>query len=250
MDAHGPYVPPPPFASAFERTRPADPLEYDRSLYPLQYDRELSYLDAHVTRLIDGLRSRSLFHDTVVIVTSDHGEGFGSHGFWRHDLALYEELIAVPLYVKAAGDGRPGVSKRPVTSPDLFHLMLEQLGLGDAAPARDAPITAEWYQSEALTRSPVMRPDDGQPIDRDLLVWIDGGLKWIVSSRGDVKAYDLSVDPFERTPAQLSTNQIEAARARAKTWWDGNPPLPRAERPATELDPAVIDRLRNLGYVH
>jgi hypothetical protein len=78
----------------------------------------------------------------------------------------------------------------------------------------------------------------------------EGGLKWIVSSRGDVKAYDLSVDPFERTPAQLSTNQIEAARARAKTWWDGNPPLPRAERPATELDPAVIDRLRNLGYVH
>lgn len=250
MDAHGPYVAPPPHAYAFDAAQPPDPLEYGRDFFRLQYDRELRYLDEHVTRLLDAVRARGLLDDTVVVITSDHGEGFGTHGFWRHDLALYEEHIAVPLYVKPAGARPAATSDQLVTSPALHYLILQQLGVEAARPAQTASVISEWFQSPALSASARIKADADQSFDRDLLVWSEDGLKWIASSLGDVKAYDLRVDPFERVPLPLTAEQIARARARAAAWWKDNPPLARDEGQAPALDPTVIDRLRNLGYVH
>lgn len=246
MDAHDPYIPQIPFNNAFGREQPSDPLNYSLPIRSLLYDRELRYLDAHVIRFIRGLEARALLADTVLVITSDHGEAFGEHGFWTHNATLYEELIRVPLYVKPAGPPRPGTSHRLLTSPDLYGLILSELGF-PVKPTKDrSPMVAEWYQSEAVSEMKRYAP---VPVDRDLLAWFDDGLKWIVSSNGDVEAYDLRVDPGELHPIGLDANRVERARARARAWWKDHPPVATAEHAASPPDPAVMERLRNLGYV-
>jgi hypothetical protein len=155
------------------------------------------------------------------------------------------------LYVKSRGTPKPGVSDRVVTSPDLYHLMLAEVGLAGPPAAAQVPIVAEWYQTDAATAAALTeRGETTVPLDRDLLAWVDAGTKWIVNSRGHVEAYDLDDDPGELSPLPLSPDDVTQARARARAWWEANPPLPATMRSAAELDPAVIDRLRNLGYVH
>ena len=245
MDAHAPYEPPPPYDRTFQTALPGQPQN------SRLYDEELRYLDAQVTRFLHALEARSLLDDSVVIITADHGEAFGEHGFWKHDQALYEELIRVPLYVKSAGPSRPGVSDRALTGPDLYRLMLNEVGLPAAEPSSASPIVAEWYQPDAMTAAAITRRDGTPvPLDRDLLVWFDAGLKWIVSSKGAVEAYDLHADPGETHPVDLAAERVEQARARARDWWNAHPPVKRERRASRTLDPAVVERLRNLGYAH
>ena len=103
MDAHRPYLPPSPFDKAFSDEVPEYALKPERKLHLLLYDRELMHLDSQLARLLERLRERGLFENTVVVVTADHGEAFGEHGRYGHSGTLFEELVHVPLYVKPAG---------------------------------------------------------------------------------------------------------------------------------------------------
>jgi arylsulfatase A-like enzyme len=252
MDAHAPYAPPSPYDRHFEDEQSATATQDKRKIDSLQYDRELRYLDAQVSRFLAAIEARSLLDGTVLVVTSDHGEAFGEHGFWRHDQALYGELIRVPLYVKPAGPSRPGLSDRRITGPALYRLILAELGLPAAVPdgEDDSAMIAELYQPDKKTADMVAKKDNAPvPLDRDLVTWFDRGLKWIVSSKGEVEVYDLESDPGELRPLQFSTEQAESARARARAWWKAHPPLAPDQRTSTRLDPAVVERLRALGYV-
>src|SRR5450432_4128111 len=98
-DAHDPYDPPEPY-----KTRYASAL----------YDGEIAYVDFAVGRLLNALRSRSLYDGATIAVVADHGEALGEHGESTHGIFLYDETIHVPLLYKlpaelAAGkriDGR------------------------------------------------------------------------------------------------------------------------------------------------
>ena len=94
LDVHGPYLPPP----GFDRFGGA-PID--------KFDGVIAYTDHHVGRLLDWLRASSLWDDTVVIVTADHGEEFKEHGGEHHGRKLYTELSHVPLVMHI-----PGVSPR------------------------------------------------------------------------------------------------------------------------------------------
>ena len=251
MDAHWPYLPPPPFDRAFGGEQPRDPHAPERELHALLYDRALSYLDHHVGRLLEALRERGLWEGTNVIVTSDHGEAFGEHGFWRHDFALYEELIRVPLYVKPAGGRDVARVETPVTGADVHRLMLGLVGIAApeaaAPPAPDGlPVVAEWYQQDLEATAQWEELFATLDVERDLITWLEGGRKWIVSSKGDVEAYDLTADPAERAPLVLGEGEIEEARRRALEWWATHIP-PTVE--LQSLDEEGFEHLRALGYM-
>ncbi len=250
MDAHWPYLPPRPWNRAFNARQPVDPLVSDARLEPLLYDRELAYLDHELDRFLNGLAERELLDGTVVIVTSDHGEAFGEHGVWRHDSTLYEEVIRVPLYVKRAGSAEAGtLDTRRVTSTDIYGIALRELGFeqGALAAVMDAhgePVIAEWYRSPELTRKKARADVD---VDRDLVAWLDGPLKFIVDSRGQVEVYDLERDPGEQLDLNRDPEREERALLRARDWWSSHPPRGVTEREA--IDPELLERLRTLGYV-
>ena len=63
------------------------------------YRAEVEYTDECVGRLVDGLRERGVFEETLTVVTADHGEGFGEYGFYSHPHQCHDVLTHVPLVV-------------------------------------------------------------------------------------------------------------------------------------------------------
>ena len=122
FDAHGPYVPPPGFEGRFG-IRPKPPRDYD-FLFSIMhmdssslskrdillardcYDDCIAFLDEQLGRLLDQLRRQGLLDNTVVIITSDHGEAFGDHGHFGHGPGVFLEEVGVPLVILSPGARR------------------------------------------------------------------------------------------------------------------------------------------------
>ena len=124
MQTHGKYNPPSPYRGKFslslERlifkrmykseeiwfeyylTNPdwQDYLEYLKALY----DEEVLFLDDILTKFIQFLKTKKEYDNTIIIITSDHGELFGEHGHIHHVFTTYNELIHVPLLIKYPKD--------------------------------------------------------------------------------------------------------------------------------------------------
>lgn len=97
------------------------------SRYTDLYDDEVFYLDAMVGRVWQSLKETPGFDNTVVIITSDHGEHFGEKGHYTHILSLYNELLWVPLLIRYPGQGGAGgkVDERLVSLTDLYATILD-----------------------------------------------------------------------------------------------------------------------------
>ncbi|HJL18421.1 MAG TPA: sulfatase-like hydrolase/transferase [Sandaracinaceae bacterium LLY-WYZ-13_1] len=130
MDPHDPYFPHPYDGTGYARAahQHPDPSEADelRALY----DGEITYWDEHFGALMDDLRRRGLYDDTLIVVTSDHGEEFAEHGGFWHGTTLYDEQVHVPLFVKLPGNQRAGTHvSHWVQSIDLMPSLLTRVGL-------------------------------------------------------------------------------------------------------------------------
>ncbi len=78
------------------------------------YEDCVSYADAQIGRLIDRIKALGEWDRTVFVVTADHGQAWYEHGFPTHGSRLYDEVMKVPLIVRAPGrearaDGRPAI---------------------------------------------------------------------------------------------------------------------------------------------
>jgi arylsulfatase A-like enzyme len=240
MEAHAPYLPEAPFDRAFGDARPEDPLHPPEALEELLYDRELAALDHQVGRLLDGLTRLELLDDTTVVITSDHGEAFGEHGFRKHDWTVFDEVVRVPLLIKPAGGRAAEVDATDVTGADVYERMRVAAGL--EPDARPAPVTSEWYQ---VDEPEVWEERLGVDLRRDLVCWVEEHRKVIVSTTGVVEAFDLVSDPDELRPLPLTEAEVAAAQERARRWWSDNPPLERVTNP---VDAETLERLQKLGY--
>ena len=69
--------------------------------YVAQYDGEIRYLDRHLGRLFDALRELGMYHDALIVFTSDHGEGMGDNDYYfAHGENLHNSLLRVPMIVR------------------------------------------------------------------------------------------------------------------------------------------------------
>ena len=120
IDPHVPYIPPASYRAMYDNepyngivksTQTASLLEKvktgalrlsDRDKFRLEalYDGEISYHDDHLVKVYDELKAQGLLENTVLVITSDHGEEFFEHGSVGHGHSLYEELLHVPLIVR------------------------------------------------------------------------------------------------------------------------------------------------------
>src|SRR3979411_2606482 len=83
------------------------------------YDDCIAYLDRQVGSLLDELDRRGVLRDTLVIITSDHGEEFGEHGVFNHGYSLYLAEIHVPLVILSAAAPASRSVAQPVSLRDL-----------------------------------------------------------------------------------------------------------------------------------
>ena len=247
LDAHEPYLPPSPENGAFGDERPAFPMTPERELRELQYDRNLLYLDRQVGRLLEGLEEQGLFENTVIVVTSDHGEAFGEHGLYEHCWTLYEEVVNVPLFVKPKGGRRVEVDPTPIDGADVHWLMLSELGIEYERPPTLEGLFGEWYrQIPVVEKYATFAERTNHDIDQDLIAWMEGDRKVIVSTNDVVEVYDIAQDPGEQNPLEITEEERKAALSKAGAWWYENPV---SVGEAEDLDEDELGRLKALGYM-
>jgi arylsulfatase A-like enzyme len=97
------------------------------------YDGEIRYTDECLIKpLIEGLKNLDLYENTLIVITSDHGEAFYEHGMWMHGGQLYNELIKVPLIIKFPHEKHKGKKvTNNVSLIDITPTILKELGIGD-----------------------------------------------------------------------------------------------------------------------
>ena len=93
-DTHYPYHVPPAW-ELWGKESQGFKIEGDPNLY----DNSIAYSDHNIGTVLDALEKRGLMANTVVVVTSDHGEGFGEHGVYGHLRSFYDEFIHVPFWL-------------------------------------------------------------------------------------------------------------------------------------------------------
>ena len=95
------------------------------------YDGGIKYTDNQIGKLMDCLKRENLYEDTLIILTSDHGENFGEHNFYfQHGASLYEPSLKIPLvfrYPKSIPQGK--VIEQRVQNVDIMPTLLEMLNI-------------------------------------------------------------------------------------------------------------------------
>ena len=107
-----------------ELNRKGELTENDKVELKVLYDGQIRYVDKHIGKLLEMLKSESLLKNTLVIITSDHGEEFWDHGGFEHGHSLYNELIRIPLII--GGNGLKSLIKeKSVSIIDVFPTILD-----------------------------------------------------------------------------------------------------------------------------
>ncbi len=256
MEPHSPYVPPAWTAGTFKPSGPAEPIARDvpipdwllpgtprdRRAYVSAYDNEIAAADVAVDTLIREFSTLRSSRPSVVVLTSDHGEQFLEHHGWEHSTNLHDELIHVPLIIKAPGVA-PGAVSAQVQLVAVYPTLLEYAG-ADPTPVAGRSLAG------------VLRRVDGSApaiseIAGSQYALRDEGWKLIMSPAGTPQLFDLTDDPGElidvavaqpdRVRRMRTVLQHEIARALERG---------RVIRSETApVDPAVAERLRALGYI-
>ncbi|MEM1449389.1 MAG: sulfatase [Planctomycetota bacterium] len=214
------------------------------------YGRALTVLDAEIGRLLDGLDERGVLDGAVVVVTSDHGEAFGTHGIVEHAKDVYEPLVAVPLLVKRSGQRAGRKLDEPASLVDVPGLVADAIGgaAGEELAGRFPrvpgahPVTAEIHF--ARPREVALYAGRFQ---RQRFALREGRYKVIVEG-DEVELYDLSADPgelvdlAEREPSRAEAMVRSLRELRSSGAYAGERLMPQPPTPVQRKD---IDEL---GY--
>ncbi|MFQ5791363.1 MAG: sulfatase, partial [Acidobacteriota bacterium] len=192
FDPHVPYDPPSPVRERFRDS----------------YDGEVAYVDSQVGRLLQGLERARLSDETLIVLTSDHGESLGDHGERTHGFFIYDTTMHVPLILRHPSLGRPRRVDGQVRSVDIMPTVLDLL---------QVPVPRE-VQGESLRPALAGEPFDRPAYTESYVPLVNfhwsplrglryQGWKYIEAPRPEL--YDLSRDPDEED------NRFEAEPERA-----------------------------------
>ena len=231
-DPHRPYDPPEPYQST-----------YGHNLYV----GEIAFADSQIGRLLQALEQRRLLDRTIVIVVGDHGESLGGHGERDHGVFIYEDVIRVPLIVRAP-TLRPARVGEIVRLTDVMPTVLELLDV-PAPPADGVSIVDLMNGSrrdlnlEAYSESLYPQRLGWSPL-RSLRA---GKFKLIDAPRPEL--YDLEEDSVEEKniyDARRALAEKMTARLAAMAKGRGSTSTPQ---PGPGVTPDLQAQLASLGYL-
>jgi arylsulfatase A-like enzyme len=128
---------------------------WDKGVPIDEYDAGVTYVDDYIGRLVADLERLGLAQNTIVVITSDHGESLGDHGLTYHGAALYWELIHVPLIISYPGHVPAGLKvAAPVTNAAIAATVLDMVGASGQQTFPGPALSAMWQISEAGTEWP------------------------------------------------------------------------------------------------
>lgn len=215
-DAHLPYDPPGEWHGRFA----AEPNDLDR------YDGAIAYMDHEVGRTLEALRTRGILDNTVVIITSDHGEGFGEHGLHGHGNSLYRPELHVPLVIRYPA--RVPAARRvetPVSLRDLGATLFDLTGMQAFSSLAGASLAGAWLSTAPSSLSAVVsevsagiNTEPSAPVSRGAMrSLIDSTAHYIRNGDGVEELYAYRNDLAEgQNLAAADTARVATLRAAAR----------------------------------
>ncbi len=279
FDVHAPYTPPPPHRQLFldgppavkpkntirwlrkHRRDPVLPAEKVRALVNL-YDGGIHHADSRIAQLWDAVKAHD--RETILVITSDHGEAFHEHQYLGHSEVLWEEVMRIPWMVWAPQRVTAGQRIDTVAqSADLFPTIVDLAQL-PAAPDRDGASFAP-----ALRGDGPAPPDDRVVALQENDTWgivrqLPGGVYKLTTRVGEKKReriaageatrivaptlYNLTDDPKERLDIAAHEPEIVALLVDdLKALGSDDPNRNTIER--TDMTDEELEGLRAIGYV-
>jgi arylsulfatase A-like enzyme len=226
FDVHSPYggprtYPKPEWKQAGSTELPLK----DRPLID-KYDDGVKYVDDFIGQLMKQLEQRGLMGNTLVVITSDHGESLEQHGLPYHGHGLYRELIRVPLIFWYPGHIPGGVRvTAPVTNSAIPATVADVLGWGAEGGFRGPGLDAAW-NGQAMTDWPsplselsqnifLTKQDKG--IDPRIPTAVSGPMKSMATAQWHLIVHEKlgeQVYEWERDPGEIK-DLIDTPEGRA-----------------------------------
>lgn len=229
MDPHGPYEPPDAYRKQFhpdpvpdrEAQRlykrairdPASITDDERGRLIDLYDAEIRYTDDHVGRFLDALEGRGLGSETTVILTADHGDAFGEHGYYGHPRYLHRELVHVPVLFRPAEDGEGTVVDAAVSTLDVANTCVPG-GVGDDAgrplPHSEADADAErvvFSHASGEKADEGLKRFSGRTAEACCLVEYDTETEAVTSVEGDRSLEQVLRDHVEERAGEATARR-------------------------------------------
>ncbi|MEO3927616.1 sulfatase-like hydrolase/transferase [Micromonosporaceae bacterium B7E4] len=156
------------------------------------YYATISHLDHQVGLLLDTLRQRGLYDDTLIIFTADHGEYLGFHHLLLKDGPMYDPVVKVPLLVKLPGCRRAGETADGLVSLiDVAPTVLATCGVSPATPLPGQDLTDPAAGHDCVFAEDRRQEAAGMArAGRYKLLWSDAAGEAL---------FDLATDPHELT---------------------------------------------------
>jgi len=279
-DAHSPLMPPEPYRQQIDELEAGvgsdahrgrlrshgigvdNPDLYERLL---DYDAEILYADTQLQRLFDFMSAEGMRDDTVWIITADHGQGLGSHGFFGHAVQIFNAQLHVPLvFWSSEGAFAPRrVDEALVELTDVLPTVLDMVGidemdqvmpiqgqslwpyLHDGTPQTGRGLAyserSRYSDTESRRKKPNYEPGF-RYASQDL------SYKYILFTEGPDEFYDLRTDPYELVNLIDSGDHAEV-RGLFRDRLLGLVASTQGGRTPDSVSAEEIARLRALGYL-
>ena len=228
-----------------------------------RYDAGVRFADRGLGLLLDGLRSRGLYDDTLLVVTSDHGESLLERPscYFTHDPFLFEETLRVPLVLRLPGGAHAGrVVEALARGVDVLPTIYEVARVAPAGGEQGHSLLGRirgdddtGYLLHAQTQTKSAKERNAKAAEGEWLehrtVLFDGRYKLLHDHGAQrFELYDLEADPSERED-RAADPALTAELARLREAYEAlEAGLPRAGRSGGEVDPAMTEALRQMGY--
>jgi arylsulfatase A-like enzyme len=265
MDAHRPYVSPAPFdvrypgkdsrfsLSRYESVRDAvnrgnrtlTSAELDHLIS--QYDGGIAYIDFEIGNLIARLRALGLYYNTLIIITSDHGEAFGEHNVMEHAVgSVYQDQVHIPLLIKFPGQREERRSEMFASQVDLMPTALDLAGIKPPPAVQGRTLRSPGMEPDKTVYAEASTTGKSPREHGSRRAIFSGPWKLITWTLGPPELYNLSTDTAEEhnlyRPDNPSANTLTAKIAA----WSAT--IPRKSETTPVSDKSSIERLKSLGY--
>jgi arylsulfatase A-like enzyme/Flp pilus assembly protein TadD len=233
-DPHYPYRPPPPYSEQYK----------DRL-----YDGEIAFADVQVGRLISFLKANNIYRNTLIVLTGDHGESLGEHGEKTHGFFIYNATLHVPVIIHLPGSMSTKTVSELVSLADLMPTVLQVLKVEIPAEAqgqsllplmvpRKAGESRNLYAETFLPRLH-FNWSELRAVETEKYQFIDAPKP---------ELYDLSKDPGETQNLYTDRKAVAEELRNRLTTLVGQYSAGQEMAEKTGLDPALMERLKSLGY--
>lgn len=223
------------------------------------YDGEIKYTDETLIKpLVEFLKNKGLYDNTLLIITSDHGEEFYEHGGWLHSRTLYNELIRIPLIIKFPSSKYKGTKVKPkARSIDIMPTVLDLCSINYPKDSLEGEslvklITGDETEDRSFI-SDLAFKDIYDPCPA-LIATNEGDIKVIIekSKTGikNIETYDIENDPEEQSKSvfqkavKVRTDILAFIDKYYKEKF-----LVQRKKSQVQLDEKMKEKLRALGYL-